>query len=234
VGAKLHVVTNGYDPTEMAAVKPYDFGHCAIVYTGSFYPPKIGLSSFIAALKRLKECLNETGNEWYFHYYGSQGDYVREQAANYGLNDRIVLHGRVPRPEALSAVKGATLALVISSTYEQCPIKDKGIIPGKIFEPIGLGTPILLIAPLDSDARALLAPTGLVKSFVGTEIQGMVSFLKDVICGRAPQPKNTEICSWTTISKNLDTLLREVVARDRSHVHARDGNTCRDSANESR
>ena len=219
VGAKVHVVTSGYDPGEVAAIKPYDFGHCAIVYTGIFHPPKVSISSFLAALKFLKEFPNEVNNEWYFHYYGLQEDYVRQQAAHYGLTDRVVLHGRVPRREALSAVKGANLALVISSIFEECPLKDKGIIPGKIFEAIGLGTPVLLISPLGSDARDLLARTGLGKSFTGAEIQGMASFLRDVICGEAPQPKSSDICSWTTISKNLDALLRGVVARDRSHVY---------------
>lgn len=216
VGEKVHVVTNGYDPDEMATVKPYDFGHCAIVYTGTFYPPKITVAPFLAALKCLKESPNKTNNEWYFHYYGLQEDYIRQQAARYGLTDRIVLHGRVPRREALSAVKGASLALVISSIYEQCPLKDKGTIPAKIFEAIGLGTPVLLISPIDSDIRALVAPTGLVKSFTGEETQGMVSFLREVVGGQSPQPKNIEGCSWTTISKNLDAILRGVVARNRT------------------
>lgn len=208
VGAKLHVITNGYDPGEMAAVKPHEFGHCAIVYTGSFYLPMGSISPFLAALKCLKESFNEASEKWYFHYYGAQQAHVREEAARFGLNDRIVLHGRVPRHEALSAVKGASLALVIASNDEQGLLKDKGIIPSKIFEAIGLGTPVLFIAPLGSDATVLLAPTGLVKSFTGAEIQGMASFLKDVVCGEGPHPKNSEICSWTSISKNLDTILR--------------------------
>lgn len=222
VGEKVHAVTNGYAPDEMAAVKPYEFGHCAIVYTGTFYYPKIIISPFLAALKCLKESLNDTNNKWYFHYYGVQEDYVRQQAANYGLDDRIVLHGRVPRSEALSAVKGANLALVISSIYEQCPLKDRGIIPAKIFEAIGLGTPVLLISPFGSDVRALMAPTGLVKSFTGAEIQGMVSFLKDVVCGQASQSKDFDICSWRTISKNLDAILRAVIAGDRSRAQVVD------------
>lgn len=216
VGKKVHVMTNGYDSDEMAAVKPYDFGHCAIVYTGTFYHPKIIISPFLTALKCLKE--KDANNKWYFHYYGVQENYVRQQAAHYGLTDRIVLHGRVPRREALSAVKGAKLALVISSIYEECPLKDRGIIPAKIFEAIGLGTPVLLISPFGSDVRALMAPTGLVKSFTGAEIQSMASFLKDVVCGQAHQPQDLESCSWTTISKNLDAILRGVIAGDRSHA----------------
>lgn len=223
VGSKLHVVTNGYDPGETAAIQPYDFGHCAFVYAGIFYPPKRVISPFLAALKRLRESLNENNNGWYFHYYGMQENHIREQADRCGLNDRIVLHGRVPRQEVLSALKGASLAVVITSVAEQDTLEDKGIVPAKIFEAIALGKPVLLITPTSSDVIAITTPTGLVKSFAGTDVQGMASFLKDVVCGRAPQPQDIEACSWTTIGKNFDALLRGVVARHRSHAHVGNG-----------
>jgi glycosyltransferase involved in cell wall biosynthesis len=217
VGSKLHVVTNGYDRDEMAAIKPYDFGHCAIVYSGNFYPPKRIISPFLAALKLVKESLNEKGTEWYFHYYGANENHVREQAAHFGLNDRIVLHGRVPRCEALSAVKGASLAVVVTSVAEQGSLEDNGIVTGKIFEAIGVGTPVLLITPIGSDATAITETTGLVKSFAGTEIHGMASFLKDVISGRAPRPQNIEDCAWTTIAGKLDVVLRKAISSARHH-----------------
>ena len=220
VGSKLHVVTNGYDSGEMAAVKPYDFGHCAFVYTGIFYPPKRTISPFFAALKLLRESPHGKAKEWYFHYYGVNDQHVREQADRFGLSDRIVLHGRVPRREALSAVKGASLALVITSVVEDQTLEDKGIVTGKIFEAVGLATPVLLIAPMGSDATAITEPTGLVKRFSGTEMQGMLSFLKDVVRGQSPRPKNLEICSWSTISKKLDNLLRKCmtsIARHHDH-----------------
>lgn len=212
VGPKLHVVTNGYDSEEMAAVKPYDFGHCAFVYTGIFYPPKRSISPFLAALKVLKESLNGNRNDWYFHYYGVDENHIRQEADRFELSDRMVFHGRVPRGEALSAVKGARLALVITSVAEEQTLEDKGIVTGKIFEAIGLATPVLLIAPEGNDASAIAKPTGLVTSFAGTQIQGMVSFLKNVVDGQAPQHKHIESCSWTTISKNLDAILRGVMA----------------------
>ena len=218
VGPKLHVVTNGFDPTEMEAVKPYDFGHCAFVYTGIFYPPKRSISPFLAALKLLRESPQGNAKEWYFHYYGPDERYIREEAGRFGLNDRIVLHGRVPRREALSAVKGANLAVVITSVEEDETLEDKGIVTGKIFEAVGLAAPVLLIAPKGSDAGRITEATGLVKSFAGTEIQGMVSFLKDVVRGQAPQPQDIESCSWAVISKNLDAFLRGFVACDSGHV----------------
>lgn len=211
VGSKLHVLPNGYDSSEMAEVEPYDFGHCAFVYAGIFYPPKRVITPFLAALKLLKESLNEIDNKWYFHYYGVDESHVRGQADQFGLSDRIVFHGRVPRREALSAVKGASLSVVITSVADQETLEDNGIVTGKIFEAIGLETPVLLIAPVGSDARAITEPTGLVRSFAGTEIQGMVSFLKDVVGGQVPEPKNIEICSWGAISRDLDALLRRCV-----------------------
>lgn len=231
VGGKLHVVTNGYDSSEMAAVKPYDFGHCAIVYTGIFYPPRRIISPFLAALKNLKESLDETSNEWYFHYYGAQEDHVREEAVRFGLSDRIVLHGKVPRHEALSAVKGASLAVVIVSIEEQASSEMLGMVPAKIYEAVGLGTPVLLIAPLGSDATALIAPTGLSQSFTSTQTEGIASFLREVVFGKVLQPKNTELFSWTTISKNLDTLLRGAVTRNRSHVYPTDRDRDRSGSN---
>lgn len=222
IGQKLHVVTNGFDSSEMASVKPYNFGHCAFVYTGIFYPPKRSISPFLAALKLLKESLNRNANDWYFHYYGVDEIHIRQEADRFSLSDRMVFHGRVSREEALSAVKGACLALVITSVAEEETLEDKGIVTGKIFEALGLATPVLLIAPEGSDASAITKSSGLVTSFTGTQISGMVSFLKNVVCGQVPQAKNLEICSWATISKDLDTLLRGLVVGDHSHAHAGD------------
>lgn len=223
VGEKVHVVTNGYDSGELATVKPHAFGHCAIVYTGTFYPPRRILSPFLAALKCLKEIQNDMSNEWYFHYYGGHEDHVREEAIRFGLSDRIVLHGSVPRYDALSAVKGASLAVVVVSVEEQAPSEMLGMIPAKIYEAIGLGTPILLIAPSGSDATTMLAPTGLVRSFTGSQTEEMVSFLTEVISGQTLQPKNTELFSWTTISKDLDTLLRGSMTFRSYHQSIREG-----------
>lgn len=215
VGEKLHAVSNGYDPSEMATVQPYDFGHCAFVYAGGFYPPKRVITPFLAALKRLKENLNENRSNWYFHYYGSEDGHVREEADRFGVNDRIVLHGRVSRREVLSAVKGASLAVVITSIEDEGTLEDKGIVTGKIFEAIGVGTPVLLIAPKDSDATTTTETTGLVKSFLGTDIQGMAWFLTEVVGGQVPDSKNAEMFSWPNIGKQLDAILCNVIAANR-------------------
>jgi glycosyltransferase involved in cell wall biosynthesis len=210
LGAKLHVITNGYDPEGLADVKPYDFDHFAIVYTGTFYPPKRVISPVMAALKRLKEIThNAGGSTWYFHYFGEEENHVREEARHFGVTDRVVLHGRVPRAEALSAVRSADVAVVITSVTDEATVAERGIMTGKIFDALGLGTPILLIAPPGSDVEAIAQTTELARSFTGNDIDGIASFLQEALSGWALESKNLEAYAWPHLAKRLDTVLRE-------------------------
>ena len=208
LGPRLHVITNGYDPEELANIAPYDFGHSAFVYAGSFFPPVRGISPVMTALKHLRETMNGSG-EWYFHYYGRQENYVRQEAKQFGVMDRVVLHGNVPRVEVLSALRGARAAVVIMSVDDADTMEKKGWVPAKAFEILGLRTPILLVAPPGSDIETIVETTGLARRFTGSHINGMAMFLADAICGSVPELKDIEAYAWTSIAERLDTVLRE-------------------------
>ena len=208
LGPKLHIITNGYTSQELADVKPHHFGHFAIVYAGNFYPPKRVISPVLAALKRIKGTTSSEGGEWYFHYYGSQEDHVRKEAARLGVMERVVLHGSVPRTQALSALRGAGVAIVITSVFDEASLVDKGIMPGKLFEILGLGTPCLLIVPPGSDAETIVETTGGARALTGTDIDAIASFFRDVMSGTTPEPRSLEAYTWSSLAKNLDAILR--------------------------
>jgi glycosyltransferase involved in cell wall biosynthesis len=212
LGPKLHVISNGYDPEDLTGVTPHHFGHFAIVYTGGFYPPKRVISPILAALKCLEETTHGKDGEWRFHHYGGQDDHVREEARRFGVTERVVLHGNVPRAEALAAVKGAGIAVVITSIGEGATIAERGIMTGKVFEPLGLGTPILLVAPPGSDVEILAKTTGIARRFAGSDVAGIVSFLAETMSGWPFEPKNLDAYAWTNIAKQLDTVLRKAIA----------------------
>jgi glycosyltransferase involved in cell wall biosynthesis len=213
VGSKLHVVTNGYDLEDLTCVEPHAFDHFAIVYAGTFSPPKRVIAPVMAALKLLNETANGGSRQWYFHYYGKHHNHVSEAAKRFGLMQRVVLHGMVPRAEALSAVRGAGVAVVITSVAEEASLKDKGMVTAKAFEIIALGTPVLLVTPSDSDARVMAESTGFAQSFTGSNTDGMASFLREIMFGRHPQPKNLAAYAWPNIAKRLDAILRGVFAK---------------------
>jgi glycosyltransferase involved in cell wall biosynthesis len=211
VGTKLHVVSNGFDPNHLAPVRAHHFGHFAIVYTGLLYPPKRVISPIMAALRRL-EVVAPQKSPWMFHYYGPHGSRVRDDADRFGVSDKVVIHEVVPRATALAAVKGAGVAVVITSVEANAPLEDNGIVTGKIFEPIGLGTPVLVIAPDGSDAGVVAETTGLGRRYPASDVDGIAAFLGDLMDGKAFEPKDTAAYSWENLVNRLDGVLRGVIS----------------------
>jgi glycosyltransferase involved in cell wall biosynthesis len=211
VGPKLHVVSNGYDPEDLEATEPYDFGHFAIVYTGSFWPPKRVISPVMAALRRLNESEHDRHQHWMFHYYGKHERHVWAEAERFGLTKKVLVHGDVPRSRVLAAVRGAGVAVVITSMADSATREDNGMVTGKIFEATGLGTPTLLIAPEESDANDVLRVTGLGRRFAGNDVDAISSFLGNLMRGQSIEPKDPAAYAWNNLISGLDTVLRGVV-----------------------
>jgi glycosyltransferase involved in cell wall biosynthesis len=210
--SRMHVIPNGFDPEEMASIQRHDFGHCAFVYAGVFQPPQRTITPFFEALRRFKDDTISRVVKWRFHYYGPQVDYVGEEAKRSGIAEHVVLHGRVNRLEALSAVKGSAVTVVITSVLEEQASKDGWIVTGKLFEPLGLAVPTLLICPAGSDAEEIIETTGLVCAVTAKNVDAMVSFLKTVVSGNSPKPRAPETYSWPNIVKNLDLVLRNAMS----------------------
>ena len=99
------------------------------------------------------------------------------------------------------------------SVAEAAGPEDLGIVPGKVFETIGLGRPTLLIAPGDSDIEAITAITGGAQRFTGGNIDGISRFIAEAMCGLVPVLREPEMYAWTNISKRFDCLLRTVAGR---------------------
>jgi glycosyltransferase involved in cell wall biosynthesis len=210
IGSKLHVISNGYDAEDLANVEAQMFDHFAIVYAGVFYPPKRVVAPLMAALRRLKEIRGD--DPWMFHYFGRDGRYVLEEATRSALTERVVVHGHVTRSEALRAVKGAGVAVVITSVEETGTLVDNGMVTGKIFEAVGLETPTLLIAPRGSDANLVAEATGLARGFTANDVDGVVRFLSALIDGRRVTPKEPRSYSWGRLAQELDSVLAGVVS----------------------
>jgi glycosyltransferase involved in cell wall biosynthesis len=209
VAGKVDVIPNGYAPSDFADVTPASFGHFAIVYTGTFYPPKRDIEPLMKALTRLAQI--GLARPWRFHYYGAQGDYVQEAARRHGVERYVELHGMVPRHQCLEAVRGAGAAVVITSVDAHANLAERGIITGKIFEPIGLGTPVLVIAPPQSDLEAVVQTVGRGAVFPGLDVEGMAAFLARVMQGDIPESRKPETYAWPQLIGKMDAMLQRVI-----------------------
>ncbi|HZS10822.1 MAG TPA: glycosyltransferase [Nitrospirales bacterium] len=208
---KCHVVSNGFDPEELSRVRPQHFGHFAIVYAGSFYPPQTTITPVMNALKTLKEIARRDGKDWRFHYYGHDGEHVAQEARRCGVTDRVVMHGHVPRAESLAAVRGCNVAIVITSVLEEKAEEARGVVTGKIFEPIGMRTPVLLIGPVGADVDAIVQKAGLIHKVTASNVTGMAAFLERVMGGSVPVAKDPDAYAWPRIIHQLDAALRGAI-----------------------
>ncbi|CAG0930352.1 hypothetical protein PLCT1_01353 [Planctomycetaceae bacterium] len=203
--AKVTVVTNGFDPEVLASVPPWDFGgRPAIVYAGTFYPPKRVLAPVLRALVRARQEVPEIE----LHYFGPSDDLVREEAAAVGAEGAVRCHGRVSQATSLMATKGAKMSVVVTSILPEEKLVDRGIVTGKIFEAFGLRTPVLLVAPEGSDARTVVGSAGAGLSFSGDDISGMADAIVragrgESLCGFG----GVNAYSWPVIARQLDEAL---------------------------
>jgi hypothetical protein len=83
-------------------------------------------------------------------------------------------------------------------------------VTGKVFETMGLQTPILLVAPEGSDARRVVESAGGARAFTGSDTAGMASFVNGLMLDRIHAPVNASAYAWENIAKSLDAILRGV------------------------
>ena len=207
-GEKFHVVTNGFDPDEMAPIRPRSFDHRAIVYAGIFHFPNRVITPIMQALALLKRSGGPDAG-WRFHYYGPQNEHVAAEAQRFGVLDRVELHGLVPRAEALAAIRGAALTIVITSVLEEIADAGKGIVTGKVFDALGLGAPILIVGPRGSDLDLIVETTGLAQIIPAGHLNGIALCIKRAISGRTVPSKNPEAYAWPNLIQAMHRILRE-------------------------
>ena len=205
--SKMRVITNGYDPQEYAAVEDEKADQPFIVYTGSYYPPDRTLAPVMKALSRASEAPGCPR----LLYYGLNADLVRAEAAQFGVLDLVDIHGFVDRSVALAKVKQAAAAVVVTTAHEHGSLEQRGLIPGKLFEPMALRTPILLIAPQCSDSRRVVEECHAGLAFTGRQTDQIADFILRAARGETSFSfAGAEAYSWPSMVRALDLALGEV------------------------
>lgn len=207
------VVSNGYDPEGFQEIQPVVFPNFAVVYTGNFYTGQREIDPVVQAVRLAAERMPAGAPRIRLHYYGTGDAHVRDAARHHGAEDLVECHGRVLRAEALSTVRGAGVVVVITSMKERTAGVEKGIVTGKLFEPLGMGVPILLVAPRGSDAAAIVEGSDAGRSFCAPEIGAMAQWLMDCAAGSAGHRYDPPSAySWPELARQLDGILAPLAA----------------------
>lgn len=155
-GTPVHLITNGFDEDDFSRpLPPRSEGEFRIVHTGLFASDGNPLQLWKALAERCRKD-DSFRNSLRIRLAGKVDPEITEAIKEAGLEEELVLPGYLSHPDSVMELRMADLVIL---PLRQSPEYDK-VLPGKIFECLACGRPVLGIGPKDSAAADLLTGTG--------------------------------------------------------------------------
>ena len=202
----IKVITNGFEPNEIDNNLSLDT-QFTISHIGSFLSdrnPKI----LWEALSELIQEEKKFAAKFKLQLVGIISDAVIDSIKSFGLKEFLENKGYVSHEEALVHQKKSQLLLLV----EIDAVETKQIIPGKLFEYLKSGRPILAVTPSNSEVASIITTTNCGAVFNYSEKEALKTYIYN--CFRLYEKKclnvkSREIEQYTR--KNLTAKLAEEI-----------------------
>jgi glycosyltransferase involved in cell wall biosynthesis len=153
------VVPNGFDPGAQVATQAHTHDARAdgytVVHAGALYYGR-SIGPFLQAAARLVDEDADFNRAFRLDLVGSLDQTARAEVAGSAVAARVVCHGQLDHPSTLARERTADLLLLVANTTPGA----QATVPGKLFEYLASGRPVLAIAPRESATADVLARTG--------------------------------------------------------------------------
>ncbi len=167
-------VPNGFDSSDFPEVEQKRNDKFTITYTGSLYGRR-NPDSLFRAIKLLINQNKIKPEELHIRFVGRFGREVEEMFERVSFRSSIETIEYVPHSESIKyLLRSDCLLLIVDESKE-----SKNIVPGKVYEYIGVRKPLLAIAPQDSDIAKLIRETNAGKIAHQTEIEKTAEIILD-------------------------------------------------------
>ena len=232
---EIYVIRNGYDPADFerhaahaAHADDVTVGHgvpdagsakLRLAHTGMLTLTR-SASALLQGLKRLLARRPELRGRVALELVGSRESANDAWVERLGLEDCVHLRGYVSHREAIATMRSADVLVLVKHTEP----RYRGLIPGKLYEYLGAGRPILALVP-ESEAAALLRGLGCAEiaapDAAGEIESALERFVEAKISGtlasRYPIPDVTRF-TRSEQARNLAALLDKMLLRDTGGV----------------
>ena len=176
----LHV-PNGFDSNDFPDVQYKANDKFTLTYTGSMYGRRNPESLFVAIEELIAEGKIDK-KEIVLRFVGRFGNEVNDMFEQATFADRIEIIGYVPHSESIAMImKSDVLLLIVDESKE-----SKEIVPGKVYEYIGVNRPLIAIGPEDGSVAELICET----AAGDIAHQSNISKIKDMYLGAFTNWKN--------------------------------------------
>jgi glycosyltransferase involved in cell wall biosynthesis len=173
---KTEVLTNGFDEEDFKSCPGNDPVIFTITYAGTLsdlYP----IDSFLDALQEI----GKSGNRFLLRFIGSVSRKQKELIISKIDDENLMLIPYVEHSEAVRFMCSSSLLILVVPRHEN----NRSITPGKIFEYLATGKPVLCIGPADGDAAAIIESAAAGETFDYSDTPGMKEFLMKLIENRS-------------------------------------------------
>lgn len=154
--SKIKLIPNGFDEADFAHISKGESGYFHIIYAGSFYGG-YNPFNFLRALEKFLSENPEISKAVKVKFIGRFAAGVQESCADYLKNSRVAIEfpGYLPHEKSIEAISNAHLLLLVVGQGEG----SDTVIPGKTFEYLRSGSPILALCPKGGATEDLIKKT---------------------------------------------------------------------------
>ncbi|HZK59491.1 MAG TPA: glycosyltransferase, partial [Cryobacterium sp.] len=150
----VRVVYNGFgERTADVATAPDPSGGLVIAHLGLLYRGRRDPTPLFRAVRALEDDARRVRLE----FYGPDVALVERLARKEGVASQVHAHLEVPYAESLAIQARADALLLLMWEHPE----EEGVLPGKLFEYMGAGRPVLAVGAGEGAAARLIADRGL-------------------------------------------------------------------------
>lgn len=147
-------ILNGFDP-DQTIKNTILSDKLNLTYSGLLYRGKRDPKLLFKALKELDSEKSIELSKFSIDFYSPVENWLMNEVEEYHLENVVNVHGMIPREEVLKKQRESQILLLLSWNNPQ----EQGIIPGKIYEYLDAGRPILSIGPSEGLVKDLIQST---------------------------------------------------------------------------
>lgn len=151
----IEVVPNGFDEADFPTIEPGQLDQeFSFIHVGSMNKDRNPIA-FWQAIKNAIQQLPEIRQDLKIRLVGPVDFSVREAVKDFSLGDVTEFIEYVPHTEAVKLQQQSQVVLLVINNSPN----SRTIIPGKLFEYLGSGRPLLVIGPIESDSAKVIGMT---------------------------------------------------------------------------
>jgi len=207
---KINLLYNGYDADDLPTTRPLPYPSFTLAHVGNYFP-SMEAPGLVDALVQLCKEIPSFAADFKLRFTGLLDPAVEAHLRQAGLGANMVVQSPVPHALAVEEMSKASVLLIVLSALT----KAKGNVPGKIFEYLATGLPILAIGDSDSGAAAVLEQAGrpsLLPHADGVRIYEMLKYMYETWVANNKQPKIINSIDYQVFSrKSLAAQLAKIV-----------------------